>query len=531
MPKMMRMPTVRQGLHRFDNVPSIRGPRSVFNLSHPHKTTFDAGLLIPVLVKEVLPGDTWAVQLSGFGRLSSSALQKPIMDNLYWDTWFFYCPMRLLWTNAPKFFGEQLNPGDSISFLIPGIATPWTPGANSIFDYMGVMPGSGAPGTVPIEAPNSINALPFRMYNLMYNQWFRDQNLISSAVVALTDGGEGSGNYVLRKRAKRPDYFTSALPFLQKGVAVTSAVVPAGTGIAGAPTFVDTTTLTNVGALKRLGAGADTTVVHPPAGTAGAFLAWSDPKLTVLINDLRQAVMIQEFLERDARGGTRYPELVYEHFGVENPDARVQRVEYLGGGSSQIVVNPVANTSNTSTGNLAGTGSVFVKNHGFHKSFTEHGYLMCIVNVRADVTYYQGIEKQWTRSTRFDFYWREFAHLGEQAILNREIYWQATTAANGTDIAVFGYQARYEEYRFAFGRISGAFRGTLAAPLDMWHLAQEFGALPTLGQTFIEDATNAVVDRVLAVGTEPDIIADLWFDIKRAAPIPVYGIPGFARRF
>lgn len=540
MPKMMKMPTVRKGLHRFDNVPSIRGPRSVFNFSHPHKTTFDAGFLIPVLIKEVLPGDTWACKLSGFARLSSQALQRPIMDNLYWDTFWFFAPMRILWTNSVKFFGEQTNPADSINYVIPSLTVPFTPLQGSLHDYLGVFT---ATGTAIVQTPNAINTLPYRMYYRAYNEWFRDQNLINSIPTGLvvSDGPDAvSGGSPPLKRAKRPDYFTSALPFTQKGIA-TGASVSVFNPLVG-PTFqsVGAGTARDGPLFATSTADQPTVSVASPTGTwlAGETLVWDEPNLTVLINDLRQSVMIQEFLERDARGGTRYPELVEMHFGVQNPDARVQRVEYLGGGSTPIIVAPVAQASatgltggTTAQGNLTGMGSVYVDRHGFHKSFTEHGYLMCIVNVRADITYQQGIEKMWTRSTRFDFYWREFAHLGEQAILNKEIYFQATTALNATDNAVFGYIPRYEEYRFSFGRVSGKFRSQDATPIDNWHLAQEFGALPTLGQTFIEDDTETILDRVVAVASEPDILADLWFDIKVARPIPVYGVPGLARRF
>lgn len=535
MAKMMKMPTVRSSLHRFDNEPSIRGPRSVFNLSHPHKTTFDAGFLVPVLCKEVLPGDTWAAKLKGFARLSSSALQRPIMDNLYWDTFWFFVPMRLVWANSVKFFGEQVNPGDSIAYVIPSITVPFTPAANSLLDYMGIFT---ATGTAIVQTPNAINCLPLRGYVLIYNQWFRDENLINSWSMSTGDGPDAASAFGFFKRAKRPDYFTSALPFLQKGVATVVPVQGTGGAPGAVPTWWNTGDGT-AGAMQRAAAGANAAVQITGAGPGIVTLGWDNPNLEILINSLRQSVMIQEFLERDARGGTRYPELIEKHFGVENPDARVQRSEYLGGGSSPIIVSPISQTGQTGLtggstplGNLAGVGSVFVDNHGCHKSFTEHGYIYCIANVRADISYQQGIEKMWVRSTRFDFYWREFAHLGEQAILNKEIYFQATTALNAIDNGVFGYTPRYEEYRFAFGRLSGKFRSQDATPIDNWHLAQEFSALPTLSQTFIEDDTTTILgSRILAVSTEPDILADLWFDIKVARPIPVYGIPGFAKRF
>lgn len=548
MPTMKKMPSVMSAQHSFSQVPSVNIGRSVLDRSHGHKTTFDAGFLVPVFVDEVLPGDTMALDMTAFARLSASALQRPLMDNLYFDSFFFFVPWRLVWGNFTKFMGEQFNPGDSISYVIPSLTVPFTPVIGALADYMGIMPQDDG---VAIQTPNTISALPFRAYNRIYNEWFRDENLINSALFSNSDGPDAFTNYVLRKRGKRHDYFTSCLPFLQKGTAVT---LPLGVradvkGIA----KVNNVFNAGLGGLETGGASpvypfgqfidgvaGNTAWVGKGTAAAGFPDIYADLSTATAanINDLRLAYQVQEFLERDARGGTRYTEIVRSHFGVVSPDARLQRTEYLGGGSTPVNMLPVAQMTQTGLtggltpqGNLSGMGSLAAGGHGFHKSFTEHGVLIGIVNVRADLTYQQGIERFWFKQTRYDIYWPEFAHIGEQAVLNQEIWFQGTTAANAVDRGAFGYQERHAEYRYKPSRISGLFRSAAAAPLDNWHLSQKFIGLPTLGQTFIEDDTETILDRVVAVPAEPDFIADLWFSYRCARPMPVFGVPGWGSRF
>ena len=518
----MRLPSVMN--HNFSQVPKAEIPRSSFNRSHGLKTTFDAGYLVPIFVDEVLPGDTFNLNMTGFGRLATPL--HPIMDNMYLETFFFFVPNRLVWDNWQKMMGEQDNPGDSTDYLIPGVGTTasgWLEG--SLGDYFGL------PTNVDLDAAGNLqNALPFRAYNLIYNEWFRDENLIDSIPVPKADGPDNVANYVLRRRGKRHDYFTSCLPWPQKGEAVS---LPLGTT---APVFTENTVagsdllIQDGNGDKRFMTIGATNVEIGGTTVGGEAIAVDLSSATAAtINDLREAFQVQKLLEKDARGGTRYTEILQAHFGVTSPDARLQRPEYLGGGSTRLQINPVAQTSSTDAtspqGNLAALGTVGFSRHGFTKSFTEHGYIIGLACVRADLTYQQGLNRMWSRRDRLDFYWPTLAHLGEQAVLNKEIYAQGTSA----DDEVFGYQERFAEYRYKPSQICGAFRSNAAASLDTWHLSQEFASLPELGKDFIEE--NPPVDRVIAVPSEPHIIMDSFFDLKCARPMPVYSVPGLIDHF
>lgn len=575
--------------NRFSQIPNSPIQRSVFDRSHDYKTTMDAGYLIPFFVDEVLPGDTFKLRVNAFVRMNT--LVAPFMDNVFMDTFFFFVPSRLVWDNWQRFCGEQKNPGDSTDFLIPSLSGTNTFTNGSIFDYMGLPTG------VPLNSTNTpINALPFRAYNLIYNEWFRDENLIDSIPVTTGDGPDPISNYTLRKRAKRHDYFTSALPWPQKGpsvdVGLTGNAPIVGFGEDG---YQFNFTSDPVGGMGPSGWQLGTADVNDKGklqayfgnqvGTGNQARTWqnsgsssrgwtdvvqqkdenSSVQLTALkgsglssfyhfgggyllptnssetpyadlsgvsaitINDLRQAFQIQKFYEKWARGGSRYTETLRVMFNVISPDARLQRPEYLGGTHSRVNVVPTAQTSSTDSvspqSNLSAFGVLGDSAHGFNKSFVEHGYVIGLCCLRADITYQQGLNRMWSRRQLFDFYWPTLAHLGEQVVYNKEIYTQGTAEDDG----VFGYQERYAEYRYKPSMITGKLRSTDSQSLDVWHLAQKFDSLPKLNQDFIEE--NPPIARVIAVQNEPQFFADFWFDLKTSRPMPVYSVPGLVDHF
>lgn len=508
--------------HSFSQAPTADIQRSTFNRSHGYKTTFDAGKLIPVFVDEVLPGDTVNLNPTMFARLNTPIY--PIMDNMFLDLHFFFVPYRQIWSNFRRFCGEQDDPSSSTDYTIPTMQWTANIGTGSIFDYMGLPIGG---------QPSNISALPFRSYFHIYNEWYRDQNLIDSANFRTDDTGDTiGGTYLPKSRGKRHDYFTSALPWLQKGDAIE---LPLGTS---ADIATDVTAGSKIGVYStdqsdyhRLEADATDSEVELNAVTVSSsnkLYADLSDATAATINELRQAFQIQKLLERDARSGTRYAEIVNAHFGVNFYDV-TYRPEFLGGSSTPINISQVPQTSSTDTtspqGNLAAYGTAVMNGGGFTKSFVEHGLIMGIASVRADLTYQQGIERFWSRSTRYDFYWPALAHIGEQSILNKEIYYQGTTA----DDDVFGYQERWAEYRYKPSRITGKLRSTASGTLDAWHLSQEFSSLPGLNETFITE--NPPMDRVVAVTSEPDFLMDCYFNYQHARPMPLFSVPGLIDHF
>lgn len=548
--------------HKFSLAPQVSIQRSGFDRSFTHTTTFDAGYLIPFYCDEVLPGDTFKCNCSLFARMLTPVV--PFMDNVYLDTHFFFVPYRLLWSHWTNMHGEQKNPGDSIDYTVPQIVfatkgstvgsttatQDYSASVGSIYDYLGIPTG---------KTGFSISALPLRAYNRIWNEWFRDENLQNSVYDSVADTDVLPYNYTLLRRGKRHDYFTSALPWPQKGPGVELPIGDYAPVIYGqtaySPVTVAGNTYTSIeeassmnGEPVRVRTGADAfTAYWDTNSSTEAFSSlnsrrmvslWTDLReaTATTINQLRQAFQVQRLLEASARGGTRYTELLQSIYGVTNPDARLQRSEYLGGGSTRLAVYQVPQTASTDEtspqGNLAAFATASDTRHAFTKSFTEFGVIIGLVSVRADLHYQQGLNRMWSKKSRYDYYYPQLAHLGEQAILNQEIYLQGGTTGSAGKVAdekVFGYQERWAEYRYQPSLITGKLRSTDPQSLDVWHLAQKFDNLPTLSSDFIQE--NPPIARVVAVQDEPQFKLDSLVSLQCYRPMPMYSVPGLIDHF
>lgn len=553
----------------FATLPKVDISRSTFDRSASLKTSFNVGQIVPFFIDEVLPGDTFDIKTSKVVRMPS--LITPIMDNIYLDTYFFYVPNRLVWSHWKEFNGENTESAwiPKTEYEVPQLTAPsggWNVG--TIADYFGIP--TGVPGL-------SVNALPFRAYALIMNEWFRDQNLsdpLSIPVDDATVAGVNTGTFVTDvakgglpyTAAKYHDYFTSCLPSPQKGPDVeipvaeagNYAVVGNGKGLA----ITDGSQFSTLGFGRRtigsssfsfsggdLGASVGTNIPSDPStnvfgskvygvptadqlggdlSKSGLIAISSGNAQAATINQLRLAFQVQKLYERDARGGTRYIEILKSHFGVTSPDARLQRPEYLGGNRLPITINQVLQQSGTlDTGTPQGTPvgqSLTTDSHGdFKKSFVEHGFIVGLMVARYDHTYQQGVERFWSRKSRFDYYWPVFANIGEQAVLNKEIYAQG----NERDDEVFGYQEAWADYRYKPNRVTGEMRSQYPQSLDVWHLADDYDSLPSLGDSWIREDRNTV-NRVLAVSEENSnqLFADIYVQNRCTRPMPMYSIPG-----
>lgn len=526
---MARTSASNRGARDYSDVPVPSTPRSRFDRSYSHHTAFNSGVLVPIDREELLPNDTYSVRPTVFARLTTLAL--PIFSNIFVDIHYFAVSLRHIWENSEEFFGaEPGGPGTRVDRLTPKLDLSAGIGPETLHDYLGI-----PPGVAVADSDFYPHNLYGRAYNFIWNEWYRDAEIQALIPLDTDDGPDNPGQYTLQRRNKQRDRFTSARPWPYKGpdvnlpLGASAPVVSSGSGV---PTF---SYPGGPGSLDALaGIGNPNFSVLPNAGITP--ISWSTTSLAAdlsaatgaSVGDFRTSLALQHLFEQFARGGSaRYTELVHNVWGVRNPDMRVQRPEFIGGVTAKVMVNPVANTQNIGFGGADLYAYAVGVKTGNRLTYTatEHMVVLGIASIRTEYLYSQGIDKELTRDSRFDYAWPQFMGLSEQPIYSQELFWQGTAA----DRDVFGYEPRYQEYRERMNRVSGKMRPDAAGTLAGWHLGQDFSGQQLLNSSFIEERPPFDRVTVLTEAEEPSFKVDVYLEETMIRPITAYGTPGLMR--